>query len=79
MAADGYNLKKIRVQSGKPLPDTDMDTLYDTDVKSLAHAAYARFRDAFMRHSEYNDKRVVVGFSGGTSLSDFYEVFVEEF
>lgn len=37
-----------------------MDTLYDTDTKSLAKAAYVRFRDAFMRHSEYNDKRVVV-------------------
>ena len=56
-----------------------MDTLYDTDRKRLAQAAYARFRDAFMRHSEYNDKRVAVGFSGGTSLADFYEVFVSEF
>lgn len=56
-----------------------MDTLYDTDRKTLAKAAYVRFRDAYMRHSEYNDKRVVVGFSGGTSLADFYEVFVSEF
>lgn len=57
-----------------------MDTLYDTDKKSLAEAAYARFRDTFMRYSEYNDKRrIAVGFSGGTSLADFYEVFVREF
>lgn len=56
-----------------------METLYDTDVKSLALTAYAHFRNAFMRHSEYNDKRVAIGFSGGTSLTDFYEVFVEEF
>lgn len=59
---------------------TTMDTLYDADGKSLAEAAYARFRDTFMRYSEYNDKRrIAVGFSSGTPLADFYEVFVREF
>lgn len=56
-----------------------MEILYDTDRKTLAKAAYSRFREVFMRYCEYDDKRVVVGFSGGTSLTDFYEVFVEEF
>lgn len=40
-----------------------MDTLFNTDSKALAEAAYARFRDAFLRHAEFLENRVVVGFS----------------
>lgn len=56
-----------------------METLYDTDRKSLAEAAYERFRSAFLRQGEFNEKRVVVGLSGGSSLSDFYVKLVADF
>lgn len=56
-----------------------MDTLRNPDRQALSAAAFAKFRSAFIRKADYASRYVTVGFSGGTSLTDFYREFVANF
>lgn len=56
-----------------------MDILRNPDRQALSTAAFVKFRAAFLRHAEFSNYFVTIGFSGGTSLVEFYREFVANF